>query len=44
MFKRMPRERQLRERHVYNILSLDILFIKSDVNPKLRLNVGGNAI
>ena len=44
MFKRMPKERQLRVRHVYKFLSLGIEFIKSDVNLKLRLNVGGNAI
>ena len=44
MFKRMLKERQLRVRHVYNFLSLGIEFIKSDVNLKLGLNVGGNAI
>ena len=44
MFKRIPKERQLRVRHVYKILFLGIEFIKSDVNLKLRLNVGGNAI
>ena len=44
MFKRMPKERQLRVRHVYKTLSLGIQFIKNDVNLKLRLNVGGNAI
>ena len=44
MFKRMPKERQLRARHAYKILSLGIEFIKSDANLKLRLNVGGNAI
>ena len=44
MFKRMPKERQFRVGHVYKILSLGIEFIKSDVNLKLRLNVGGNAI
>ena len=44
MFKRMPKERQLKVRHVHKILSLGIEFIKSDVNLKLRLNVGGNAI
>ena len=45
MFKRwMPKERQLRVRHIYKILSLGFEFIKSDVNLKLRLNVGGNAI
>ena len=43
MFKRIPKERQLRVRHVYKILSLGIEFIKSDVDLKLRLNVGGNA-
>ena len=44
MFKRMPKERQLRVRHVHKILSLDIKFIKNDVNLKLRLSVGVNAI
>ena len=44
MFKRMPKERQLSVRHVYKILFLGIEFKKSDVNLKLRLNVGGNAI
>ena len=42
MFKRLPKEGQLRVRHVYKFLSLGIEFIKSDVNLKLRLNVGGN--
>ena len=37
-------KRQLRVRHVYKFISLGIEFIKSDVNLKLRLNVGGNAI
>ena len=41
VFKRMPKESQLRASHAYKILSLGI---KSDVNLKLRLNVGGNAI
>ena len=41
---RMPKERQIRVRHVYKILSLGIQLIKYDVNLKLRLNVGGNAI
>ena len=40
----MPQERQLRVRHVYEILSLGTIFIKSDVNLKLRLNAGGSAI
>ena len=40
----MPKERQLRVGHVHQILSLGIEFIKNDVNLKLRLNVGGNAI
>ena len=44
MFKRMPKERQLRVRHVYKILSQGIQFIKSDVNLKLRLKVNDNAI
>ena len=44
MFKRVPKERQLRVRHVYKILSLGIEFIKSDVNLNLRLTVRGNAI
>ena len=44
MLKRMPKERQLRVRHVHKILSLGIQFIKNDVNLKLRLSVGGNAI
>ena len=44
MFKRMPRERQLRVRHVNKVLCLGIKFIKNDVNLKLRLNIGGNAI
>ena len=39
MFKRMPKERQLRVRHVHEILSLGILFIKNDVNLKLGLSV-----
>ena len=43
MFKRMPKERQLRLRHIHKILSLGILFIRNDVNLKLRLSVGGNA-
>ena len=43
MFKRMPKERQLRVRHVYKILSLGSLFLKNDVNLKLGLSVGGNA-
>ena len=38
MFKRMPKERQFKERQVYKILSHGIQFIKSDVNLKLRLN------
>ena len=44
MLKRMPKEGQLRVRKVYKILSLGIQFIKSDVNLKLRLNVGVNVI
>ena len=40
MFKRMPKERQLKVRHVHKILSLGIEFIKNDVNLKLRLSVG----
>ena len=44
MFERMPNARQLRVRRVYKILSLGIDFIKCDVNLKLRLNAGGNAI
>ena len=44
MFKRMPKERQLRVRHVYKILSLVFNSLKNDANLKLRLNVGGNAI
>ena len=44
MLKRMPKERQLRVRHVHKILSLGIQLIKNDVNLKLRLSVGGNAI
>ena len=44
MFKRMPKERQLRVRHVYKILSLGIEFIKNDVKLNLRQIVGGNAI
>ena len=45
MFRRMPKKKQLRVRHVCKILSLGIEFIKkSGVNLKLRLNVGGNAI
>ena len=43
MFKRIPKERQLRVRQVYKIVLVGIVFIKSDVNLKLRLNVGGNA-
>ena len=43
MFKRVPKERQLRVRHVNKILSLGILFLKNDVNLKMRLSVGGNA-
>ena len=43
MFKRIPRE-TIKGRHVYKILSLGIEFKKSDVNLKLRLNVGGKAI
>ena len=31
-------------RNVYKILSLDIKFIKNDVNLKLRQSVGVNAI
>ena len=42
MFKRIPKERQLRVRQVYKILSLGIKFIKRDVSLKLRLNVDGN--
>ena len=44
MLKRMPKERHLRVRHVYKILSLCAELVKSDVNLKLRLNIGGNAI
>ena len=44
VFKRMPKERQIRVRHIYKILSHGFEFIKSDVNLKMRLNVGGNAI
>ena len=44
MLMRMPKKRQLSVRHVYKILSLGIQLIKNDVNLKLRLNVGGNAI
>ena len=44
MFMRMPKERRLRVRHVYKILSLGFEFIKNDINLKLRLNVGSNAI
>ena len=44
MFKRMRKERQLKVRHVHKILPLGIEFIKNDVNLKLRLSVGGNAI
>ena len=38
MFKRMPKERQFKERLVYKIMSHGIYFIKSDVNLKLKLN------
>ena len=38
VFKRMPKERQFKERSVYKILSHGIKFMKSDVNLKLRLN------
>ena len=44
MFKRIPKERQFKERQVYKILSHALEFIKSDVNLKLRLNYGENAI
>ena len=44
MFKRMPKERQLRVRHVHKILSMGIQFLKNDVILKLRLSVCGNAI
>ena len=44
MLMRIPKERQLRVRHVYKILSLGIQLIKNDVNLKVRQNVGGNAI
>ena len=43
MFKRMPKETQLRVRQVNKILSLGILFLKNDVYLKLRLSVDGNA-
>ena len=44
VFKKMPKERQLMVSHVHKVLSLGIKFIKNDVNLKLRLSVGGNAI
>ena len=44
MFKRMPKDRQLRVRQVYKILSLDVNSLKIEVNQKFRRNVGGNAI
>ena len=44
VFKRMPKESQLRVKHVHKILCLYIEFIKNDVNLKLRLSVDGNAI
>ena len=44
MFQRMSKERQLRVSHVYKILSLGVWFMKKDVNLKLRLKVGVNAV
>ena len=44
VLKRMPKERQLRVRHVHKILSMGIQFLKNDVKLKLSLSVGGNAI
>ena len=44
MFKRIPKERQLKVRPVHEILSLGIEFIKKYVNLKLKLSVGCNAI
>ena len=42
MFKRMQRL-TIKGKARYKILSQGILFIKSDVNLKLRLNIGGTA-
>ena len=44
VFKRVQEEMQLTVRQIYEIWSLRILFMKSDVNLNFRLNVGGNAI
>ena len=44
MFKGMPCERQLKERQVYQTLSICVELIKSDVNLKFRLKVSSNVI
>ena len=38
VFKRIPKERQSKEKLFYKIVSHGIEFIKNDVNLKLRLN------
>ena len=44
VFKRMPYERQLKERQVYRTLSICVELIKRDVNLKFRLKVSSNVI
>ena len=44
VFKRMPYERQLKERQVYKTLSICVELIKSDVNLKFRLKESSNVI
>ena len=44
VFKRMPYERQLKERQVYNRGSIFVELIKSDVNLKFRQKLSSNII
>ena len=44
VFKRMPYERQLKERQVYKTVSICVELIKSDVNLKFRLKVSSKVI
>ena len=44
VFKRMPYERQLKERQVYKTLSICVELIKSDANLKFRLKISFNVI
>ena len=44
VFKRMPYDRQLKERQVYKTVSICVELIKSDINLKFKLKVSSNVI